>query len=46
MARSRFEMHRTQWDGLERGVTEVGCLAHARRKFHDLWVNHQSAVAQ
>jgi transposase len=30
----------------ERGVTEVGCLAHARRKFHDLWVNHQSAVAQ
>jgi hypothetical protein len=30
----------------ERGVTEVGCLAHARRKFHDLWVNHQSAVAR
>lgn len=30
----------------ERGVTEVGCLAHARRKFHDLWVNHKSAVAQ
>ena len=28
------------------GVTEVGCLAHARRKFHDLWVNHQSAVAE
>jgi len=27
------------------GVTEVGCLAHARRKFHDLWVNHQSALA-
>jgi hypothetical protein len=28
------------------GVTEVGCLAHARRKFHDLWVNHKSALAQ
>ena len=28
------------------GVTEVGCLAHARRKFHDLWANHQSAVAE
>jgi hypothetical protein len=24
------------------GITEVGCLAHARRKFHDLWVNHQA----
>jgi len=30
----------------ERGVTEVGCLAHARRKFHELWVNHKSAVAE
>jgi transposase len=28
------------------GVTEVGCLAHARRKFNDLWVNHKSAVAE
>lgn len=28
------------------GVTEVGCLAHARRKFHDLWANHQSAPAE
>jgi transposase len=28
------------------GVTEVGCLAHARRKFNDLWVNHQSALAE
>ncbi|HEV8695454.1 MAG TPA: IS66 family transposase [Lysobacter sp.] len=28
------------------GVTEVGCLAHARRKFSDLWVNHQSPVAE
>ena len=28
------------------GVTEAGCLAHARRKFHELWANHQSAVGQ
>ena len=28
------------------GVTEVGCLAHARRKFHDLWANHQSTLAE
>lgn len=28
------------------GVTEVGCLAHARRKFSDLWVNHQSPLAE
>jgi len=28
------------------GVTEAGCLAHARRKFYDLWVNHHSAVAE
>ena len=28
------------------GVTEVGCLAHARRKFHDLWSNHHSALAE
>ena len=27
-------------------MTEVGCLAHARRKFSDLWINHQSAVAE
>ncbi len=25
---------------------EVGCLAHARRKFNDLWVNHQSPLAE
>jgi transposase len=29
-----------------RGVTEVGCLAHARRKFHDLWSNHHSPLAE
>jgi len=28
------------------GVTEVGCMAHARRKFHELWANHQSKVAE
>ena len=27
------------------GVTEVGCLAHARRKFHELWANHGSQIA-
>ncbi|WP_425261983.1 IS66 family transposase [Rubrivivax sp. RP6-9] len=27
------------------GVTEAGCLAHARRKFYDLWANHQSQIA-
>ncbi len=30
----------------ELGVTEVGCLAHARRKFHELWVNHASQVGE
>lgn len=28
------------------GRTEVGCLAHSRRKFHDLWINHRSPVAE
>ena len=28
------------------GITEVGCLAHARRNFHELWKNHQSTVAE
>jgi transposase len=27
------------------GVTEAGCLAHARRKFYDLWANHKSQIA-
>jgi transposase len=31
---------------LTMGVTEVGCLAHARRKFFDLWANHKSTVAE
>jgi transposase len=28
------------------GVAEAGCLAHARRKFHELWVNHKSTVGE
>lgn len=27
-------------------ITEAGCLAHARRKFFDLWANHRSTVAE
>ena len=30
----------------ELGVTEAGCLAHARRKFHELWDPHRSPVAE
>lgn len=30
----------------ERGVTEAGCVAHARRKFHELWADHASKVGQ
>ena len=28
------------------GVTEGGAMAHARRKFHDLWVSHKSPLAE
>ena len=31
---------------IDHGVTEAGCLAHARRKFHELWANHQSTLAE
>lgn len=31
---------------MAQGVTEVGCLAHARRKFFDLHAAHKSPVAQ
>jgi hypothetical protein len=27
-------------------IAEAGCLAHARRKFFDLWANHKSTVAE
>ncbi len=30
----------------ELGVTEAGCLAHARRKFYELWANHGSTVSE
>ena len=29
----------------ERGIVEVGCMAHARRKFHELHENHRSQIA-
>jgi transposase len=28
------------------GVTEAGCMAHARRKFHELYANHKSQIAE
>ncbi|VFR43740.1 Mobile element protein [plant metagenome] len=31
--------------GFAAGITELGCMAHARRKFHDLHVSHQSQIA-
>src|SRR5690606_37739907 len=27
-------------------IIEIGCMAHARRKFHELHVNHQSELAE
>ena len=30
----------------ELGVIEVGCMAHARRKFHDLWIHHTSPLGE
>jgi hypothetical protein len=27
-------------------VAEAGCLAHARRKFHELWANHKSPIGE
>ena len=32
--------------GFARGITEAGCLAHARRKFFDLHVSNKSQMAQ
>jgi len=31
---------------IERGVTAANCMAHARRKFHELWANHSSQVGE
>ncbi len=28
------------------GITEAGCLAHARRKFYELWAQHKSQIAE
>lgn len=28
------------------GMREAGCMAHARRKFHELYANHQSQIAE
>jgi transposase len=30
----------------ERGVMEIGCMAHARRKLHDLYANQRSDIAE
>jgi transposase len=30
----------------KQGITEAGCMAHARRKFHELWANHKSQIAE
>jgi transposase len=30
----------------DQGVIEVGCMAHARRKLHDLYANHRSEIAE
>jgi transposase len=32
--------------GFELGITEIGCAAHARRKFYELHVNHKSQIAE
>lgn len=32
--------------GFEQGIAEIGCLAHARRKFFDLHVANQSQIAK
>lgn len=32
--------------GFERGITEIGCMAHARRRFVDLHVANKSQLAE
>jgi transposase len=32
--------------GFQQGITEIGCAAHARRKFFDLHANHSSQIAE
>src|SRR5208283_3341608 len=31
---------------LSQGIVDAGCMAHSRRKFHDLYVNHTSQIAE
>lgn len=31
---------------IAKGVTAANCMAHARRKFHELWANHASKVGE
>lgn len=31
---------------MDKGVTSAKCMAHARRKFHELWVHHSSEVGR
>lgn len=31
---------------LAKRLLEVGCMAHARRKFYELWANHRSQYAE
>ena len=31
---------------IAKGVTAANCMAHARRKFHELWANHGSQVGE
>ncbi|MGF6736642.1 hypothetical protein OKW47_000388 [Paraburkholderia atlantica] len=31
--------------GFQQGITEIGCAAHARRRFFDLHANHSSQIA-
>lgn len=31
---------------VDKGVTPAQCMAHSRRKFHELWVNHGSRVGE
>jgi hypothetical protein len=28
------------------GIIEAGCMAHARRRFHELWSNHKNQIAE
>jgi transposase len=30
----------------KQGIIEAGCMAHARRKFHELYANHKSQIAE